>query len=59
MTSNHQPADMEIIASVKDGFKQQLLLKYLVIFVMDGGYEATHQRPSYSSGDFIPGYILE
>jgi hypothetical protein len=40
MISNHQPADMGIIASLKVRFKQQLLLTHLAIFEMDGGYEA-------------------
>ena len=51
MTSNHQPADMGIIASLKVGFKQQLLLKYLAIFEMDGGYEAAaKQRKKMKQG---------
>jgi hypothetical protein len=44
MTSNHQPADVGIFASLKVGFKQQLLLKHLVIFEMDGGYEAAAKQ---------------
>jgi hypothetical protein len=35
---------MGIIASLKVGFKQQLLLKNLVIFEMDGGYEAAAKQ---------------
>jgi hypothetical protein len=35
---------MGIIASLKVGFKQQLLLQYLAIFEMDGGYEATAKQ---------------
>ena len=42
---------MGIIASLKVGFKQQLLLKYLAIFEMDGGYEvAAKQRMKMKKG---------
>jgi hypothetical protein len=43
MTSVHQPADMGMIASLKVGYKMQLLGKLLAIFDVEGGYEAAYQ----------------
>ena len=38
MTSNHQPADMGMIASLKVGYKTTLLRNLLSVFDMEGGY---------------------
>jgi DDE superfamily endonuclease len=40
MKSNHQPADMGMIASLKVGYKMRMLEKLLAIFDEEGGYEA-------------------
>ena len=40
MTSNYQPADMGMIASLKMGYKTIMLTKLLEIFDAEGGYEA-------------------
>jgi hypothetical protein len=42
MTSMHQPADMGMIATLKVGYKMQLLAKLLAIFDIEGGYEAAY-----------------
>ena len=45
MTSNHQPADMGMIASLKVGYKTTLLRNLLSVFDMEGGYQnAARQR---------------
>ena len=44
MMSNHQPADMGMVALVKVGYKMLLLRKLLSFFGIKGGYEsAGHQ----------------
>lgn len=40
MTSNHQPADMGMIASLKVGYKSKMLRMLLDVFDGEGGYEA-------------------
>jgi hypothetical protein len=40
MTSNHQSADMGMIASLKAGYKMKMLEKLLAIFDEEWGYEA-------------------
>ena len=40
MTSNHQPADMGMIASLKVGYKTMMVRKLLEKFDVEGGYEA-------------------
>ncbi|KAI2498429.1 DNA binding protein [Fragilaria crotonensis] len=43
-TSNHQPADMGIIAGLKVGYKAALLRSYLDIFDNVGGFEDAKRR---------------
>ena len=51
MTSNHQPADMGMIASLKVGYKIIMLDKLLEIFDGEGGYEgAARARKSVRKG---------
>ena len=40
MTSNHQPADMGMIANLKVGYKSKMLRMLLDVFDVEGGYEA-------------------
>jgi len=44
VTSNHQPADMGMIAALKVGYKGALLRAYLDLFDIDGGYEDAKRR---------------
>ena len=44
MTSNHQLADMGIIAGLKVGYKAALLWAYLNVFGLDGGFEDVKRR---------------
>ena len=44
MTSNHQPADMGMIASLKVGYKTTLLRNLLNVFDMEGGYQNVSER---------------
>jgi hypothetical protein len=51
MTSNFQPADMGMIASLKIGYKATMLQKLLDIFDAEGGYEgAANQRRTIRQG---------
>ena len=51
MTSNHQPADMLIIASLKVGYKTTLLRTLLSVFDMEEGYQnAARQRAQAPHG---------
>jgi hypothetical protein len=51
MTSVHQPVDMGMIASLKVGYKMQLLGKLLAIFDVEGGHEAAcHARMRQRNG---------
>jgi hypothetical protein len=44
MTSNHQPADMGMIATIKVGYKASLLRTLLKIFDEEGGFEKAAQQ---------------
>ena len=51
MTSNHKPADMGMIASLKVGYKTTLLRNLLSVFDMEGGYQnAARQRAQAPRG---------
>ena len=51
MTSNHQPADMGMIASLKVGYRTKMLEKLLAIFDEEGGYErAAEARKMIKAG---------
>jgi hypothetical protein len=51
MTSNHQSADMGMIASLKVGYKMRMLEKLLAIFDEEGGYEAAGEtRKMHKAG---------
>ena len=44
VTSNHQPADMGIIAGLKVGYKAALLRAYLDLFDVEGGFKDAKRR---------------
>ncbi len=44
MTSVHQPCDMGVISTMKNGYKLKMLKILLNIFDQDGGYEAAAEQ---------------
>ena len=51
VTSHHQPCDMGIIASLKVGYKTNMLRKLLAVFDIDGGFQqAALQRARTPKG---------
>ena len=59
MTSNHQPVDIGMIASLKVGHKSKMLRMLLDVLDIEGGYEAAAKPESRSKEAAVVWSVVE